>query len=69
VANLGAAAARVSLASGEGALPPGRYAARNLLGGRNAAVLAVGADGRIAGYVPAATIGPRGSLVLDLVQR
>ena len=70
VANLGAAAASgVSLSSGGHALPPGRYAARSLLGGRPGALLEVGADGRIAGYVPAATIGPRASLVLDLIRR
>jgi glycosidase len=70
VANLGdAAASGVAISSGERVLPPGRYTARNLLGGRSGAVLQVGADGRIAGYAPAATIGPRESLVLDLVRR
>ena len=70
VANLGAAAVSgVSIASGEGALPSGRYAARSLLGGPNRAPLQVGADGRVAAYVPAAAIGPRESLVLDLVRR
>jgi glycosidase len=70
VANLGdSAASSVAISSGENVLPPGRYAARNLLGGPNGAVFPVGADGRIAGYVPAATIGPRQSLVLDLIRR
>jgi len=70
VANLGdAPASAVSITSGERALPPGRYAARSLLGGPDAAVLQVGADGRIAGYAPAATIGPRQSFVLDLIRR
>jgi glycosidase len=70
VANLGAEpASGVSIASGEGVLPPGRYATRSLLGGPNGAPLEVGADGRIAGYVPAATIGPRASLVLGLIRR
>ena len=67
VANLGAApASGVSISSGEGVLPPGRYAARNLLGGPNGRTLQVHADGRIREYVPVATIGPRESLVLDL---
>src|SRR5216110_494633 len=66
VANLGAApASGVSISSGEGVLPPGRYAARNLLGGPNGRTLQVHADGRIREYVPVATIGPRESLVLD----
>src|SRR5437660_744436 len=48
VANLGAApASGVSISSGEGALPPGRYTARNLLGGPNGRTLQVHADGRI----------------------
>src|SRR5437762_6252843 len=67
VANLGAApASGVSISSGERVLPPGRYAARNLLGGPNGRTLQVHADGRIREYVPVATIGPRESLVLDL---
>ena len=70
VANLGAAAASsVSISSGEGTLPPGRYAARRLLGGPSGAPLRVGTDGRIAGYIPVATIGPRESLVFDLIRR
>jgi alpha-amylase len=70
VANLGASAAsHVSIGSAEGALQPGRYAPRNLLGGRNAAALQVSRDGRIEGYVPAATIGSREALVLDLLHR
>src|SRR5437773_8426339 len=52
--------------AGVGVLPPGRYAARNLLGGPNGRTLQVHADGRIREYVPVATIGPRESLVLDL---
>jgi alpha-amylase len=69
VANLGAAAASgLVIGSGEGALPPGRYTPRNLLGGPDGAMLRVGRDGRIRGYVPDA-IGPRESLVLDLIRR
>ena len=70
VANLGATpAAGVSIGSGRGALPPGRYTPSNLLGGRSAAPLSVGRDGRIKDYVPAAMIGSRESLVLDLIRR
>ena len=70
VANLGATpAAGVSIGSGRVALPPGSYKPNNLLGGRSAAPLSVGRDGRIKDYVPAATIGSRESLVLDLIRR
>jgi len=73
VANLGGtAAAGVSVTSDPGALEPGRYTMRNLLGGPNGAPLVVGADGRIRGYAPAVArvgIGPRQSLVLDLIRR
>jgi alpha-amylase len=70
VANLGGASVPgLVIGSAPGVLPQGRYTPRNLLGGRDGAVLRVGANGRIAGYVPAATIGPRESLVLDLVRR
>ena len=71
VANLGAeAASGVSLGSGDKALPPGRYTLRGLLGGPNGAGLRVGGDGRVAGYVPVpGAIGPRASMVFDLVRR
>jgi glycosidase len=71
VANLGAAGvSSVSIGSGAGALPPGRYTARNLLGGPDGAALNVGEDGRIQGYAPVAgEIGSRESLVLDLVRQ
>jgi glycosidase len=70
VANLGAAAASgVSIGSGDGALPPGSYTPRNLLGGPDGAMLNVDRDGAIGSYVPAAMIGPRESLVLDLIRR
>lgn len=71
VANLGSAAVSgVSVGSGEGVLRPGRYTPRNLLGGPNGAPLEVSRDGRIQGYVPVpGTIGPRESLVLDLIRR
>ena len=67
VANLGGASASgVSLGSRDSVLPPGRYTPRNLLGGSQGATLQVGADGRIREYVPAAAIGSRESLVLEL---
>jgi len=67
VANLGGApASGVSLGSRDSVLPPGRYTPRNLLGGSQGATLQVGADGRIREYVPAAAIGSRESLVLEL---
>jgi alpha-amylase len=70
VANLGdTAAAHVALGSARGALAPGRYAPRSLLGGRAGASLTVGTDGRIAGYVPAATLGAKSCLVFELGRR
>jgi alpha-amylase len=59
VANLGATPlSGVTLSSGAGAMPEGEGAGNNLLGGPDAARLAVGADGRIQGYVPFRTLGP-----------
>ena len=70
VANLGATAASgVSIASEEGALPPGRYSTRNLLGGPGGVTFQVSRDGRITDYVPVAAIGPREGLVLELLRR
>lgn len=69
VANLGDTVSAVTVASPVRAVPRGRYAPRSLLGGPNGAGLTVGADGRIAGYAPLATLGPRQCLVLDLVRR
>jgi len=67
VANLGGSAvSAVAIGSAERALPPGTYGSRNLLGAPDGTTLRVGADGRIRDYVPAAVIGPRESLVLDL---
>jgi alpha-amylase len=68
VANLGATAvSRIAIASLDSVLPPGRYSARNLLGGPAHAALQVRRDGRIRGYVPlSGRIGPRQSLILDL---
>ncbi len=69
VANLGPAASGISIVSGAGVLRPGRYAARNLLGGPDGAPLRVPPDGRVAGYGPAPRLGPREVLVLDLVRQ
>jgi glycosidase len=71
VANLGdGAVSGVTLTSGPGAVPPGRYAPRSLLGGPGAAVLTVGGSGRVSGYVPVTgALAPRQALVLDLVRR
>ncbi|HVM43644.1 MAG TPA: DUF3459 domain-containing protein, partial [Gemmatimonadales bacterium] len=70
VANLGdSALSGLTVASAAHALAPGRYAARSLLGGQDGAALRVGADGRIAGYVPAPAVAARQSLVLSLVRR
>jgi glycosidase len=71
VANLGdTQVSGVALGSADGALPPGRYAPRNLLGGPDAAPVEVAGDGDVRGYVPVpGAIGRRQVLVLDLVRR
>jgi len=71
VANLGNAPANpATLASPDSILPPGNYAARNLLDGVAAAVLQVKPDGRFGGYVPLpGPIGPYACLVVVLTQR
>ncbi len=71
VANLGATAVTsLSISSSAGVLPPGRYQPRNLLGGPNGSVLEVSPEGQMRDYVaiPGA-LGPRASLVLDLIHR
>jgi len=71
VANLGdSQVSGVAIASGEGVLPPGRYAPRNLLGGPDGAPLEVTRDGQVRGYVPVpGPIGRHQVLVLDLIRR
>jgi alpha-amylase len=67
VANLSdSAVAGGTISSTDSVLPRGRYVVRNLLGGRSAAALSVGRDGKIQGYVPRSSLGPRESLVLDV---
>ena len=68
IANLGdAPAAPVVINSAHYALAPGRYVARNLLGGANGATMLVDREGQIRGYLPASgALGARTALVLDL---
>ncbi|HTK48452.1 MAG TPA: alpha-amylase family glycosyl hydrolase [Gemmatimonadaceae bacterium] len=56
----------VSVGSDARTLPPGRYAARDLLSSATAATLEVGTDGRIAAYTPIATLPPQRAYVLQL---
>jgi alpha-amylase len=67
VANLGTApAAGVSVSSEAGALPARGGPGNNLFGDGDAAPLAVGADGRVQGYVPFATLAPMAIHVVDV---
>ena len=69
VANLGervGGASKVSITGPPGTLPAGTYRARSLLAGPNGATLTVSQDGAIDGYIPAARLGARQSLVLYL---
>jgi glycosidase len=69
VANLGSAPlSGVTVSSAGRALTAGRYAARDLLGGPGAARLTVGSGGRIAGYVPLATLAPKQVRVFELTR-
>lgn len=71
VANLAKTAALgVSISSGAGTLPPGRYMSRNLLGDIESALLEVSSDGQIRTYTPVSrAMAPRETLVLDLIRR
>jgi glycosidase len=70
VANLGAeTATTATINSATLAVLPGRYTARNLLGGPDGAPLVVGRDGQIRHYAPLDTLGPRASRVFDLIRR
>jgi alpha-amylase len=67
LANLGTtAAAGVAVSSEAGALPRSDAGPSNLMGGPAAARLAVGADGRVQGYVPFPTLAPMEIYVLDV---
>ncbi|HEY6807707.1 MAG TPA: alpha-amylase family glycosyl hydrolase [Gemmatimonadales bacterium] len=71
VANVGTTpAAGVTIGSEPYALPAGRYAARNLLGGPDGLTLRVGADGQVRRYVPLRrALAPHETLVLELTSR
>jgi len=71
VANLGGEpVSGVTISSGDGALRPGRYVPRNLLGVRRGAALSVSPAGRVERYRPLATaLRPREILVLELIRR
>jgi glycosidase len=70
VANLGDVAAHVSISSEKGALAPGWYRVRNLVGGPDGAALRVTSGGQLQAYVPiAGMIGSLQSLVLELTHR
>lgn len=71
VANLGTTAASgVSVSSEAGALPARENGPSNsLFGEEDAAPLAVGADGRVQGYVPFATLAPLSIHVVDVGAR
>ncbi len=67
IANLGdVPAARPVISATDSVLAPGRYAARNLLGGPNGLRLEIKPGGRMAGYAPVRALAPRASLVLYL---
>ncbi len=67
VANLGAApVAGLGVATAEGAVAPGRYRVRSLLGGPDAAPLRVPASGGIDAYIPFPTLAPLQAHVLEL---
>ena len=71
VANVGATPiAGITIGSERFALPEGRYAAHNLLGGPNGQVLRVGQDGQVRGYIPLRrALAPHETLVLELTAR
>lgn len=69
VVNLGTTPlAGVMLSSAERVLRAGRYAPKTLLGGRSAARLRVGSDGRIQNYLLLPVIGPMASYLFELAR-
>jgi glycosidase len=67
VANLGTAPlSGVTVSSKQGAVPVGRYSARDLLGGAAAAEIDASADGTLRSYAPMATLAPLQAYVLEL---
>ncbi|MEJ2185798.1 MAG: alpha-amylase family glycosyl hydrolase [Gemmatimonadota bacterium] len=70
VANLGETTGGVSVSSAGSVLPAGTFEAHNLLGGPDGALLQVGEDGRISGYVPVpGNLAAREALVLELTRQ
>jgi glycosidase len=71
VANLSASiATNVSISSAVGALPPGRYTLRGLLGGPDGSALVVGRTGQMQGYAPVpGAMAPRESRIYELLRR
>ena len=70
VANLGATPLTgVKLTSEENALPAGRYNAVDLLGSRSTRSLISGSSGLFREYSPVDTLGPKETLVLNLIAR
>jgi glycosidase len=67
VANLGTTPlSGVTVSSKQGAVPLGRYAARDLLGGAAGPELDAAADGSLRAYAPMATLAPLQAYVLEL---
>jgi glycosidase len=58
----------VTVSSCDGALSQARYGTRDLLSGQVAAPLDVGADGRLRGYAPRATLDARRTYVIELTR-
>ncbi len=57
---------RVALSSDAPVLPAGRYAPEALMGGRPAAALQIGTDGRMRGYVPLSSLAPLQAYVFQV---
>jgi alpha-amylase len=69
VVNLTSASlSNVTLASDAGALPAGRWTVRSALDGRPVASVRIGADGRLGGYAPLASLAPLQGYVLELTR-
>jgi alpha-amylase len=67
VANLGSRPlTRVTISSGAGTLPTGRYITKALYGGEAGSALQVGPDGALAYYAPSSTIAPMRTYVIEL---
>jgi hypothetical protein len=70
IANLGTTRRRgVALSTAEAVLPAGAYDARELFGGARRPGPTIGANGRMMGYMPAPTLGPREAVVIEIQRR